>query len=327
MPNPNTSKVLNGENSKFTFAVQPTFTPATDPGSKKRLFSGVAYSGEVIRGHYYWGDVVFDMATITLPSRLPALIDHDRGQRCGYVTDSAITDATGFTVQGVLLSNEHGRAVAQDSDEGFPWQMSVHINPGSIEEVASGTTITVNGRTLVGPVVVFRNSTLSEVSFTAAGWDSNTSAAAMSRGGDTTPSKGDDTMDLQQALARVAALEAEATSLKASNEKLTTDLENAQASLKQFSAATRATEIQRLFSDTGREYKADSDEVKAFMGLPEDAFTFTANLLREQSAKAAPPAGLFSHQAGLGTTSPTATPPVANPLLADAKLRASQFAK
>lgn len=327
MPNPNTSKVLNGENSKFTFAVQPTFTPATDPGSKKRLFSGVAYSGEVIKGHYYWGDVVFDMATITLPSRLPALIDHDRGQRCGYVTDSAITDATGFTVQGVLLSNEHGRAVAQDSDEGFPWQMSVHINPGSIEEVASGTTITVNGRTLVGPVVVFRNSTLSEVSFTATGWDSNTSAAAMSRGGDTTPSKGDDTMDLQQALARVAALEAEATSLKASNEKLTTDLENAQASLKQFSAATRATEIQRLFSDTGREYKADSDEVKAFMGLPEDAFAFTANMLREQSAKTAPPAGLFSHQAGLGTTSPAATAPAANPLLADAQLRAAQFAK
>lgn len=324
MPNPNTRKELNGENSKFIFAVQPTFTQDPAGGTKKRLFSGVAYSGEVIQNHYYWGNVVFDLSTITLPAKLPALIDHDRGQRCGYVTESAISDATGFTVKGVLLTNAHGQAVAQDSDEGFPWQMSVHINPGSIEEVASGTTITVNGRVMTGPVIVFRNSTLSEVSFTATGWDSNTSAAAMSRGGDTTPSKGDDTMDLQQALARVAALEAEATSLKASNATLTTDLESAKASLKQFSAATRATEIQRLFSDTGREFKADSDEVKAFAGMPDDAFAFTAKMLREQVSKNAPPAALFSHQAGQGAA-PVAT--TANPLLADAKARATQFAK
>ena len=325
MPNPNTRKELNGENSKFIFAVQPTFTQDPAGGNKKRLFSGVAYSGEVIQNHFYWGNVVFDLSTITLPTKLPALIDHDRGQRCGYVTESSISDATGFTVQGVLLSNAHGQAVAQDSDEGFPWQMSVHINPGSIEEVAPGTTVAVNGRMLTGPVVVFRNSTLSEVSFTATGWDSNTSAAAMSRGGDNhSSSKGDDTMDLTQALARVAALEAEATSLKASNEKLTADLEGAQASLKQFSAAARATEIQRLFSDTGREFKADSDEVKALAGMPDDAFTFTAKMLREQVSKNAPPAALFSHQAGQGEQ-PVAT--ATNPLLADAKARATQFAK
>ena len=131
-------------------------------------------------------------------------------------------------------------------------------------------------------------------------------------------------MDLTQALARVAALEAEATSLKASNEKLTADLEGAQASLKQFSAAARATEIQRLFSDTGREFKADSDEVKAFAGMPDDAFAFTAKMLREQVSKNAPPAALFSHQAGQGEA-PGVTP--ANPLLADAKARATQFAK
>ena len=131
-------------------------------------------------------------------------------------------------------------------------------------------------------------------------------------------------MDLTQALARVAALEAEATSLKASNATLTTDLESARASLKQFSAATRTTEIQRLFSDTGREFKADSDEVKAFAGMPDDAFTFTAKMLREQVSKNAPPAALFSHQAGQGAA-PVAT--TANPLLADAQARATQFAK
>ena len=131
-------------------------------------------------------------------------------------------------------------------------------------------------------------------------------------------------MDLTQALARVAALEAEATSLKASNEKLTADLEGAQASLKQFSAAARTTEIQRLFSDTGREFKADSDEVKALAGMPDDAFTFTAKMLREQVSKNAPPAALFSHQAGQGEA-PVVT--AANPLLADAKARATQFAK
>ncbi len=34
------------------------------------------------------------------------------------------------------MSNEFGAQVAQDSDDGFPWQMSVRIEPTAIEEIA-----------------------------------------------------------------------------------------------------------------------------------------------------------------------------------------------
>ncbi len=333
MPGTKSNRQLTGENSKFVFAIQPSFS-AEGNGSRVRTFAGVAYSGEVIRNHYFWGDVVFDLSTTQVPTKLPALIDHDRGQRCGYVTDCAITNESGITVLGNLLSNEHGKAVAQDSDEGFPWQMSVHITPGSVEEVSAGTTVSINGRALTGPLVVFRNSTLSEVSFTATGWDSNTSAAAMSRGGDNPPAtQGNDTMDLNQALARVAALEAEQSSLKASNDQLTKDLATANAAIEKFAQDARASEIQHLFKDVGREYAADSEEVKAFSSMPKDAFAVTAKIMRDQFSKATPVsqaqgnAHLFSHQAGNGQPAPTAAPAATNPLLADASARAQQFSK
>jgi hypothetical protein len=34
-------------------------------------------------------------------------------------------DGQQLTIGGHLLSNKHGKAVAQDADDGFPWQMSV----------------------------------------------------------------------------------------------------------------------------------------------------------------------------------------------------------
>lgn len=324
MPKSNIRKELNGENSKFVFAVAPTFTQDAADGNKKRMFAGVAYSGELIQNHFYWGNVIFDLASIALPEKLPALIDHDRGQRCGYVTESAITEATGFTVKGVLLSNPHGQAVAQESDEGFPWQMSVHINPGSVEEVAPGTTIVVNGRNVTGPAVVFRNSTLTEVSFTATGWDSNTAAVAMSRGGDQQPTTtGEPSMTPEE----IAAMQQENAALKASNTALVAERDSAQATLKEFSVSARQTAIEQLFKDTGREFEANSEDVKAFAAMPDDAFAFTAKMLRE-AAKApldnASNAHLFSHAAGAGATP---APVVANPLLADAETRSKQFAR
>lgn len=328
---PQTSpRQLDTENRKFSFTVAPQFSnDGTQAGSKVRKFSGVAYSGAVIPGHWYWGDVIFDLTSMSVPDKLPALIDHDRGQRCGYTTASSISNETGLTVGGVLMSNECGSKVAQESDEGFPWQMSVHIEPGSIEEVMSGTTTMVNGQALEGPLVVFKNSKIIEVSFTATGWDSNTSATAMGRGNSGSNEK-DDAMDLKQAQERIATLEAENKTLQASNSSLQTELKTASDKLVEFSKAARQQEVQQLFSDIGREYKADDEEVKAFSAMPSDAFGVTAKVMREQFKKGstAKPE-LFSHTAtGGGTGAGTqTTQPAENPLLKDAERRAAQFSK
>jgi hypothetical protein len=336
---PNVTRKLNAENSQFSMQSAAHFGMTAGADAKtRRQFSGVAYSGEVIKKHWYWGDVVFDLHSMSVPSKLPALIDHDRGARCGYVLEHDISENAGLTVKGNLLSNTHGAAVAAESDEGFPWQMSVHIEPGSVEEVMSGSTVAVNGRSFAGPITVFRNSKIAEVSFTATGWDSNTSAAAMSRGGDSSHNPiGESSMDLQAALARVAELEAEKTSLQASNTSLTSKVDTLSAELTKFSSDARTAAVTQLFSDIGRpapEAGKEDSAFKQFCEMPAEAFAATASIMRDQAAKApattaapALPSGLFGHVATDGQALKPAPSGDVNPLLADAQNRATTFSK
>lgn len=312
---------LSADNRVFSFSVAPEITSEVVADKTKRKFSGVAYSGNVINDHWYWGNVVFDLSSISVAVKLPALIDHDRAQRCGYVTESSISNEAGLSVAGNLLSNVSGQAVANDSDEGFPWQMSVHIEPASVEEFGAGITVNVNGQTLHGPITVFRNSKIIEVSLTATGWDGDTSAVAMSRGNKPESTNQEDTtMDLAQAQARITELETKNTGLQAS-------LDAANNSLKEFSQQARDNEVKQLFSDIGREYKADDENVKAFGAMPKDAFEMSAKLLREQAATqpAAPDAQLYGHTATGGQNQ--LSNGAVNPLMADAEKRNAQFSR
>lgn len=319
------AKTLTQENSKFAMASPLHFALDNSGQKPQRKFSGVAYSGEVIENHWYWGNVIFDLGTMTVPNKLPALIDHNRSQRAGYVTSHSVDNTQGFSVSGNLLSNEDGQAVAQDSDEGFPWQMSVHIEPRSIEEFAAGSSVMVNGRQYTGPLTVFRNSTIVEVSFTATGQDSNTAATAMSKGGASQPSLTGETLMTPE---QIAAMQQENATLKASNATLTQERDAARTELDKFSKERREADVKTLFSDLGREFKADDAEVKAFSDMPQATFDVTAKMMREQfskkETKPAAAAGLFSHQAAAGNE---AKPGEANPLLADAQRRASQYSK
>lgn len=299
----------------FVFS-NPTVAPAVE-GAKSRSFTGVAYSGDKISGHYYWGDVVFDLETMSLPAKLPALLDHDVSQRCGFVTEHS-KGADGLKVNGKLLNNQYGKDIASDSDDGFPWQMSVRIDPSRIEELMVGASTVVNGRTFAGPITVFRDSTLREVSFTPMGWDSQTSATAMSRGAP----QGATSMTPEQ----IAAMQAENTRLAAENTKLTADLgaaveakTTAETALTSFSKAARTEQVKSLFADLGKEFKEDAPEVLAFTVMDAAGFSAAASLLRD-AKKAALPETLFSHQAQAGQPAPAAE---INPLLADAQARAA----
>lgn len=147
-----------------------------------RKFSGVAYAGGVITGHFYWGRVAFDLATTRFAERVPILIEHDRSQRAGFGQLSADAATGDLRITGTLLGNAHGQAIATEADAGFPWQLSVHIEPGSIEEIGEGFTTTINGRAVTGPLTVFRNSLIRETSFTPTGADSLTHARVFASG-------------------------------------------------------------------------------------------------------------------------------------------------
>lgn len=290
---------LESESSKYCFRVQPLdVAPAADD-KKQRTFSGIAYSGEPITDHWYWDRVIFDLASMQIKGRIPALLDHRASQRAGAINEHKIDNSTGLSVSGVLMSNEFGTQIAQDSDDGFPWQMSVRIEPGSIENVQAEQTVTVNGKTYQGPIAVFRGGRIREVSFCALGADDNTNAVAASHKPKSFTQEDTNVTELEQANARIKELEGQVTGLQDQN--------------KQFAADKREAEIAALATELGSEFSAeDAVEMK---GLDDKAFAFTAKQLRAAKAKFAAqapqkpklPAHLFSEQATTGKESASNT--------------------
>lgn len=149
--------------------------PADADKSMPRKFSGVANSGKPF--NHYGEMVIVDLTDIQYKANVPALLLHDRAQRAGFGTLSVTNNQ--LLIDGTLLDNQFGREVAEESDAGFPWQMSAHINANSVHELGQNETATVNGQTVTGPMVILKNCSVSEISFTPTGVDSETSAVAL----------------------------------------------------------------------------------------------------------------------------------------------------
>lgn len=291
------------EQKVLQFKANPFEISVKTETSDLRKFNGTAYSGEPIQGHYYWGDVIFDLESMQIDTPLAALLDHDTGRRVGVVTQFTKDNTSGLKVSGDLLTNAYGQQVASDSDEGFPWQMSVYIDPTSIEEVERGQVV-VNGRTLNAPITIFRGGRIREVSFCALGADDNTSAVAASHQSKTNQFKQEDT--------NVTELEQE----KAARQKAEQERDQAQNELKKFKAEKRTEDIAALQTELNTQFSAD--DTKSYTDMDDVAFSFMAKQLRQFSSKQ-PPAGqqqqpipavnpalqhLFNHQAtgGQGVT-------------------------
>lgn len=292
---PRTNKPAPPPAEAFRFAalaVVDDSAPA-DGATAAGTFTGVAYSGDVIRNHWFWGSVIFDLASTTAADRVPVLVQHDPGQRAGF---ASLTFGDQITAEGTLMANSHGEAVASESRAGFPWQMSVRIEPSSIEEVAPGATITVNGRSVTGPANVFRNSTIREVSFTPVGADPGTEAQAMAhRFTAPQPSETDD-MDLNEALARISALEAENRTLAETAQRSDAEAKAAKDALTAFSAARRSEEVVGLFAALGREHSPEA--AAPYLAMDETTFAaIAADLRKAGTANRPEDAVLFADQA------------------------------
>ncbi|MCZ7563800.1 MAG: hypothetical protein M5U08_08300 [Burkholderiales bacterium] len=154
-------------------------TLSLQPGEGQRRFEGLAYSGKEVTDHPFWPKVIFDLSSTRAPERVPVLLNHDGDQIVGHT--EAVEVGAEIKVSGVLYADEpDGALVAKRSDAGFPWQMSVHIAPGRVDEVRSGETVKVNGQKFAGPGYVFRQARIREVSFTPVGADQRTHAVALS---------------------------------------------------------------------------------------------------------------------------------------------------
>lgn len=273
--------------NRITFAITPTLNPVAPDSTEPRGFYGLAYGGGVMEnwccGDDDVCDVIIDMSTLTTPEKFPALVDHESEKRAGYV-NSWNADNNGLKVHGVLLSNKHGAGVAQDSDEGFPWQMSVGLDIGIAYRVPRGDSVLVNGKMLDGEILVLRNCKINEVSFTPVGYDSTTTATAFSK--PNTPTEGVD-MNLEEAKAELSAEKTKNEALKAENAKLAA--ENAE-----FSKASREHDIKGLFAKLGKEYSPSDAKAIEWAALPSAAFSAVKSALSDFTPTKLNPA-LFAH--------------------------------
>ena len=236
--------------------------------------------------------MVFDLEGIEIATPTPLLEEHFSANRIGVVKQVSTT--AGIDVSGHFLKNPKALEIIQDSDDEFPFQMSMFIDPGSIEEVLQGQTVNVNGQSFTGPIAIFRNNRIREFTICSTGADRNTSIKAFSGKPNTIQQEDTNVTELEQA--------------KAAQKQAETERDNALAELKQFKATKRTEDITALQTELNTTFSAE--DTKSYTDMDDSAFAFSAKQLRQFSTKpnpapaplpsgAVPPhlAHLFSHQA------------------------------
>jgi len=133
----------------------------------KRLptFRGTAYTGGLMRLAGYYRPVVVDLAGVKIhAATCPVLRDHDHRQIVGH--GRAEIAGGKISVSGVVSgAGPAATEVVEASRRGFPWRLSIGASADKVVSVDDGERVEVNGRTLVGPILVARKTTLGEISF------------------------------------------------------------------------------------------------------------------------------------------------------------------
>lgn len=258
---------MNEERSKLLFNASSMEVLQPEGESKKRKFKGVAYAGGRVDGHWYWGrsGVVFDLDGIEIDKPTALLEEHFSSGRVGVVKQVSTTGK--IEVEGDFLSNTKAKEIVQDSDDGFPFQMSMYIDPGSIEEVSNGKSVVVNGQTFEGPITVFRQNRIREFTICTTGADRNTSINAFS-GKQQTKQEDTNVTELEQA--------------KEAQKQAEKQRDDALAELNKFKADQRAENIASLQKELNTTFSAE--DLKSYTDMDDAVFAFTARQLRQFSA-------------------------------------------
>jgi len=158
------------DNAEVTFA-------KGDDDKKGNNFRIVGYTGVIMKGHWFWGNVAFDLEGMKFAKkRTPVLAEHFKDVRIGFTTSQKISDQV--IVEGPFLDNDDAQKLKADMEKGFPMEASLLVPPSIVEHIKEGESVKVNGHTLKGPGAVFRKSTILEVSMCVFGFDSNTKSSA-----------------------------------------------------------------------------------------------------------------------------------------------------
>jgi hypothetical protein len=148
---------------------------------KKPKLKMVAYSGGVVKDHWYWGNLGIDLSGMKFTKdRYPLLQQHDIETRIAHMGKPVIENNKLMAPEEdvVFLDNDASKKFLEESSKGFPFQASMYIVPRKVLRLDEDQSHPCNGHTVKGPGAVFLESEFKEMSVCVFGADSNTSAAA-----------------------------------------------------------------------------------------------------------------------------------------------------
>jgi hypothetical protein len=284
---------MNTQNFSISFA--PTLDGVD--GELPSRFMGTAYSGGVIPGYGFFGDVAIDLSTMKMPTKpVFALLNHDTNQRagkCEVLNAGSLIEVSG----SFSKATSAGRQVAAEFSEGAPWEFSVGIN-AEFDPFKKLTAVDVNGQSLMVNGI-FRNASVREVSFVPAGADPNTKAVAFEAQTSFTlesPMSDDIKDKLDSVTSLNADLQLKLSAIQADHIQVIEDLtakladevlqskalfERAnllEAELKSFKESVRLKSVKALFADLNKDYSEAAGLV--YQSMSDEAFAAVAADLR-----------------------------------------------
>jgi hypothetical protein len=151
-------------------------------------FSMVAYTGGTMRITGFPHPVVVDLEGLAIDRQsIPVRLDHNPRQGVGHTQRVVVENGTVIAEGLISRDTSWARDVAKSGVNGFPWRASIGAAVVDAEFVPNGQSVSVNGRTFVGPLHVVRKAVLKEISFVDSGADTNTSARVAANASTPTP--------------------------------------------------------------------------------------------------------------------------------------------
>lgn len=152
-------------------------------GKRMPKLNMVAYSGGIIKGHWYWDNLAIDLDGIEFKqSRYPVLEDHRTDRKVAVIGKPVIKEGKLMAPENAkFLDTEASNEFQKLSGDGFPYQSSIYAKPSNVERIEEGASAKVNGLTMKGPGSIWRKCEFKEMSVCVFGWDSKTKASAFSK--------------------------------------------------------------------------------------------------------------------------------------------------
>jgi hypothetical protein len=137
-----------------------------------------AYNGGLLRVAGFDAPVVVDLASAAfVDHQLPILFAHDRSVALGHA-DQRRNDGRSIWLAGLLsVPGSKRDEIVAAHKSGYRWQASIGAKDFRRQPIGPGQSVTVNGRTFTGPVIVARGATIYETSILPIGADSTTSVS------------------------------------------------------------------------------------------------------------------------------------------------------